>query len=133
MRALRVAEKGFLRRIPERGITTKEIRAYSKLHPNSHLIIVEEDELAEIRHASKECHAHRPENNANRAIISASVSTAEAGIFRVEAARRGMTLSAWLRASAIDKTYLDELAEFKPADGITTEQRAGDILAYFLG
>lgn len=111
----------------------KEISSYKKVHPKMHLVILKDDELAAVRKATKEYHAHLPENNTNRVILSLSVSSEEAGILRIVAARNGKTLSSWLRAAAIDKAYLDELAEYKPADGITSEQRAGDLLAYFLG
>lgn len=111
----------------------KEISSYKRVHPHLHLVILKEEELEEIRRISKEYHAHLPENNTNRAILSCSVSSEEAGVLRIVAARQGRTLSNWLRAAAIDKAYFDELAEFKPADGVSTEQRAGEILAYFLG
>lgn len=111
----------------------KEISSYKKVHPRLHLVILKDEELKEVRRISKEYHAHLPENNTNRVILSLSVSSEEAGALRCVAARQGKTLSSWLRAAAIDKAYFDELAEFKPADGISTEQRAGDLLAYFLG
>lgn len=111
----------------------KEISSYKKIHPRLHLVILKDEELKEVRRISKQYHAHLPENNTNRVILSCSVSSEEAGALRCVAARQGKTLSGWLRAAAIDKAYLDELSEYKPADGITTEQRAGEILAYFLG
>lgn len=111
----------------------KEISTYKKVHPRLHLVILKDEELKEVRRISKEYHAHLPENNTNRVILSLSVSSEEAGALRCVAARQGKTLSSWLRAAAIDKAYFDELAEFKPADGVSTEQRAGDLLAYFLG
>lgn len=111
----------------------KEISSYKKVHPHLHLIILKDDELKEVRRISKEYHAHLPENNTNRVILSCSVSSEEAGALRISSARAGKTLSAWLREAAIDKAYFQELAEFQPGDGITSEQRAGEILAYFLG
>lgn len=111
----------------------KEISAYKKVHPRLHLVILKEEELQEVRRISKEYHAHLPENNTNRVILSLSVSSEEAGVLRCVAARAGKTLSSWLRAAAIDKAYFEELAEFKPGEGVSTEQRAGDLLAYFLG
>lgn len=111
----------------------KEISSYKKIHPKLHLVILQDGELEEVRKAARNFHAHLPENNTNRAILSLSVSTEEAAVLRIVSARAGKRLSAWLRAAAIDKAYLDELAEYKPADGITTEQRAGDLLAAFIG
>lgn len=111
----------------------KEISSYKKIHPKCHLIILKDEELQAVRRASRLYHAHLPENNTNRVILSMSVSSEEAGALRMVAARQGKTLSSWLRAAAIDKAYFDELAEFRPADGVSTEQRAGDLLAYFLG
>ena len=110
----------------------KEISSYKKVHPRLHLVLLKDEELAAVRKASKEYHAHLPENNTNRVILSCSVSGEEAGALRISSARAGKTLSAWLREAAIDKAYFQELAEFKPGDGITSEQRAGDLLAYFL-
>lgn len=111
----------------------KEISSYKKVHPKLHLIVLSDEELAEVRKASKEYHAHLPENNAYRAVLSLSCSKDEAAVLRIVAARRGESLSSWLRGAAITRAYLDELAEFQPADGVSIEQRAGDILAYFLG
>lgn len=111
----------------------KEISSYKKVHPKLHLVILKDEELQEIRRISKEYHAHLPENNTNRVVLSLSVSSEEAGILRCVAARQGKSLSSWLRLAAIDKAYFCELAEQKPTDGVTTEQRAGDLLAYFLG
>lgn len=111
----------------------KEISSYKKIHPRLHLVILKDEELQAVRRISKEYHAHLPENNTNRVILSCSVSSEEAGALRISSARAGKTLSAWLREAGIDKAYFQELAEYKPGDGLTTEQRAGDLLAYFLG
>ena len=111
----------------------KEISSYKKVHPRLHLVILKDEELKEVRRISKEYHAHLPENNTNRVILSCSVSSEEAGALRIASARAGKTISAWLREAGIDKAYFQELAEYKPGDGITSEQRAGDLLAYFLG
>lgn len=110
----------------------KEISSYKKVHPRLHLVILKDEELEAVRKASKLYHAHLPENNTNRVILSCSVSNEEAGALRLSSARAGKTLSSWLREAAIDKAYFQELAEYKPGDGLTSEQRAGDLLAYFL-
>lgn len=111
----------------------KEISSYKKIHPKMHLIICKEEELKEFRRISKEYHAHLPKNNTNRVILSFSCSSEEAGALRIVAARSGKTLSKWLRHAAIDKAYFEELAEFQPGDGYSSEERAGDLLAHFLG
>ena len=109
----------------------KEISAYKKIHPKLHLIIVKEDELAAIRKKSKEYHAHLPENNTNRAILSSNCSKDEAGVLRFVAARKRMTLSAWLREAAIEKAYREECSEEMP-ENPDYEALAAELLWRFL-
>lgn len=111
----------------------KEIHAYKKVNPGSHLIIVKDKELEAIRKKSKEYHAHLPENNTNRAILSCSVSSEEAGVLRIVAARSGKTLSAWLREAGIFKAFRDELTPAPTLSESRIECMAGDVLEVFLG
>lgn len=109
----------------------KEISSYKKVHPHLHLILVKDGELAAIRKKSKEYHAHLPENNTNRAIISSNCSTDEARVLRFVAARKRMTLSAWLREAAIEKAFREECAEDLP-ENPEIEALAAELLWRFL-
>lgn len=111
----------------------KEISSYKKIHPKLHLVILKDEELQAVRKASKLYHAHLPENNTNRAILSLSVSSEEAGILRIVAGRAGKTMSAWLRESAIEKAFADELTDRIPPDRTAIEIKAGELLSAFLG
>ena len=110
----------------------KEIHSYKKVHPNHHLIIVRDDELQAIRKKSKEFHAHLPENNTNRVILSLSVSSEEAGMIRIVAARAGKKVSQWLRGAAIFRAYRDELTPAPSLSDDNLEEKAGDLLAFFI-
>lgn len=111
----------------------KEICSYKKIHPKLHLVILKDEELQAVRKASKLYHAHLPENNTNRAILSLSVSSEEAGILRIVAGRAGSTMSAWLREAAIQKAFSDEMTVNRPPDKTEIELKAGELLSAFLG
>ena len=111
----------------------KEISSYKKVHPKLHLVILKDEELQAVRKASKLYHAHSPENNTNRVILSLSVSSEEAGILRIVAGRAGRTMSAWLREAAIQKAYTEELTDCIPENRTSAEVKAGELLSAFLG
>ena len=110
----------------------KEIHAYKKVNPGHHMVVLSDMELLEVRKASRNFHAHLPENNTNRAILSCSVSSEEAGVFRVLAARSGRTLSAWLRSAAVYWAYRENLTNALPIGEEKIEKLAGELLEFVI-